>query len=85
MGATTVGIPVRLVLKTDKTRPDSFAATLNFSPVRGECSNHARAGSETRGGNHYGGKICQTIPARVIWVREDEFSNSTIAGLKFLP
>ena len=26
-----VGIPVRLVLKTDKTRPDSFAATLNFS------------------------------------------------------
>ena len=31
------------------------------------------------------GEFSQTIPARVIWVREDEFSNSTIAGLKFLP
>jgi hypothetical protein len=30
------------------------------------------------------GQFSQTIPARVVWVREDESSNSTIAGLKFL-
>jgi hypothetical protein len=77
-------IPVRLVVRTEKSKPDNFAVTLNTSlsgvSVRTTLALVPRQEVEIV----IKGQFCHTIPARVVWVRQDESSNSTIAGLKFL-
>ena len=79
-----VAIPVSLVLKADKFESDTSTATLNISlagvGVRTMLALVQRQGVAIV----IKGQFSQTIPARVIWVREDASSNSKIAGLKFL-
>ena len=77
-------IPVRLVLKSDKLKPDTFTATLDISlsgvSVRTTLALVPRQEVQIV----IKGQFTQTISARVVWVRGDKSSNSTIAGLKFL-
>lgn len=79
-----VAIPVSLVLKTDKSRSDTFTATTDVSlsglRVRTRVALVPRQGVAIV----IKGQFSQTLAARVVWVREDESNNSTIAGLKFL-
>ena len=79
-----VAIPVSLVLKADKLKSDTFTATIDVSlsgvGVRTTLALVPRQGVAIV----IKGQFSQTIPARVVWVREDESSNSKIAGLKFL-
>jgi hypothetical protein len=71
-------------LKADKLKSDTFTATIDVSlsgvGVRTTLALVPRQGVAIV----IKGQFSQTIPARVIWVREDASSNSTIAGLKFL-
>ncbi len=79
-----VSIPVSLVLKADKFESGTSTATINISlggvSVRTTLALVQRQGVAIV----LKGQFSQTIPARVVWVREDESSDSTIAGLKFL-
>jgi len=79
-----VAIPVSLVLKADKFEPHTSTATINISlagvGVRTTLALVQRQGVAIV----IKGQFSRTIPARVVWVREEESSNSTIAGLKFL-
>lgn len=79
-----VAIPVSLVLKADKFESGTSTATINISlggvSVRTTLALVQRQGVAIV----LKGQFSQTIPARVVWVREDESSDSTIAGLKFL-
>ena len=78
-----VAIPVCLVLKAEKLKSDTFAATIDVS-LSGVGVRTTLALVPTQGVEIViTGQFSQTIPARVVWVREDESSNSTIAGLKF--
>jgi hypothetical protein len=79
-----VAIPVSLVLKADRSRSDTFTATTDVSlsglRVRTRVALVPRQGVAIV----IKGQFSQTLAARVVWVREDESNNSTIAGLKFL-
>jgi hypothetical protein len=71
-------------LKANELKPDTTTATLNIS-LSGLSVRTILAlvpGQEVA--IVIEGQFSHTIPARVIWVREDESSGGTIAGLKFL-
>ena len=75
---------VTLALNADKLKSDTFAATLDVS-LSGVGARTTLALVPSQGvAIVITGPLSQTIPARVVWVRKDESSNSTIAGLKFL-
>lgn len=75
-------IPISLVLEADPSRADDSAITVDVS-VRG-------VGVRTKlalvRGDWVGvvgkGKYPRSIPALVVWVRKDESSHSTFAGLE---
>ena len=79
-----LAIPVSLLLKADKFESDTSTATINISlagvSVRTTLALVQRQGVAIV----IKGRFSQTIPARVVWVREDKSSNSKLAGLKFL-
>jgi hypothetical protein len=79
-----VTIPIGLVLKADHFKADDSAITIDIS-LRGA---RVRTKLALVPGEWVGvvpkGEFPQAIPTRVVWVREDESSNSTIAGLEFL-
>jgi hypothetical protein len=77
-------IPVRLVLKAENFKADDSAITVDVS-LRGM---KVRTNLALVPGEWVGvvpkGEFPQAIPARVVWVREDESSHWTFAGLEFL-
>ena len=76
-------IHVNLVLKADKPKSDTSTATTDVSlsglGVRTTLTLVPKQEVAIVMERHFS----RTIPARVVWVREDKSSNSTIAGLKF--
>lgn len=79
-----VAIPVCLVLNADKLELDTFTATMNIS-LSGVCIRTMLAlVPKQEVGIVIKGRFSQTVTARVVWAREQEFSKSTIAGLRFL-
>jgi hypothetical protein len=79
-----VVIPVNLVLKADNQKSDSYAATTDVSVSGMGVRTTLALVPRQEVTIVMEGEFCRTIPARVIWMREDKSSNSTIAGLKFL-
>ena len=79
-----VAIPVCLVLKADKLKSDTFTATIDVSLSGVGVRTTLALASKQEVAIVINGQFSQTIPARVVWVREDESRNSTMAGLKFL-
>ncbi|HXW12890.1 MAG TPA: PilZ domain-containing protein [Terriglobia bacterium] len=77
-------IPIRLVLKAENFKADDSATTVDVS-LRG-------AKVQTRlalvPGEWVGlvpkGEFPHAIPARVVWVKEDESNQGTLAGLEFI-
>ena len=80
-----VAIPICLALKADKLKSDTFTATIDISlsgvGIRTMLALVPKQEVEVV----FKGQFTQSIPARVVWVRQDESSNWMIAGLKFLP
>ena len=78
-------IPVGLVLKPEEFKADKSATALDIS-LRGM---GVRTGLALVPGEWVGvvatGEFPHAIPSRVVWVREDETSKWTFAGLEFLP
>ena len=75
-------IPISLVLEADPFKTDDLAITVEISPrgasvrtklalVRGEWVKVVA-----------NGEISHAVAAHVVWVREDESSHSTFAGLE---
>jgi c-di-GMP-binding flagellar brake protein YcgR len=79
-----VAIPVGLVLKSGELRSDITTATINFSLSGVGVLTKLALVPRQEVAIIIKGQFSQTIRARVVWVREDESSNSVIAGLKFL-
>lgn len=78
-----VAIRVRLVLEGDELDLDTFTATLNISLSGMGIRTMLALAPKQEVGIVIEGQFSQTIRARVVWTREEESSNSTIAGLKF--
>ncbi|MGD0227149.1 MAG: PilZ domain-containing protein [Terriglobia bacterium] len=79
-----VAIPVSLVLRADKLKLDTFTTTMNISLSGVGIRTMLALVPKQEVEIVIKGQFSQTIPARVVWAREEESSNSTIAGLKFL-
>ncbi len=77
-------IPISLVLKADKSKSDTFTATIDVSLSGVGVRTSLALVPRQEVVIVIKGQFTQTVPARVIWVREDESGNSKIAGLKFL-
>ena len=80
-----VDIPVGLVLKANESNSDTTTAALNIS-LSGVSVRTLHAlipGQEVA--IVIEGYLSRTIPARVVWARNDESRSWTVAGLKFLP
>lgn len=77
-------IPISLVLKPEEFKTDDTAMTVDVS-LRGM---KVRTKLALVPGEWIGvvpkGEFPHAIPARVVWVREDEVSRWTFAGLEFL-
>ena len=77
-------IPIRLVLKDKNSKADDAATTMDVS-LRGA---KVQTCLTLVPGEWVGvvpkGEFPQPIPARVVWVREDEAKHCTIAGLEFI-
>ena len=77
-------IPISLVLKAETFKTDNFATTVDIS-LRGM---RVRTSLTLVPGEWIGvvpkGEFPHAIPARVVWVREDESSHWIFAGLEFL-
>ncbi|MGO8790063.1 MAG: PilZ domain-containing protein [Terriglobia bacterium] len=77
-------IPISLVLKAERFKTDNFATTVDIS-LRGM---RVRTNLTLVPGEWIGvvpkGEFPHAIPARVVWVREDESSHWIFAGLEFL-
>ena len=77
-------IPISLVLKADHFKADDSAITVDIS-LRGA---RVRTKLALVPGEWVGfvakGEFPHAIPSRVVWVREDESSHWTFAGLEFL-
>jgi hypothetical protein len=77
-------IPISLVLKAEMFRSDDSATTVDVS-LRGM---RVRTKLTLVPGEWIGvvpkGEFPHAIPARVVWVREDESSHWIFAGLEFL-
>jgi hypothetical protein len=77
-------IPVNLILGSDELPSDTFTATLDISLSGIAVQTMLTLAPRQEVGVVFTGDFTQTLRARVIWVRRDESSNSTIAGLKYL-
>jgi hypothetical protein len=80
-----VAIPVSLVLKANDLKSDITTATINISLSGMSVLTKLALVPTQEVAIVIKGQFSQTIPARVVWVREDASSHWTIAGLKFLP
>ena len=80
----TVAVPVSIVRKANELTPDITAATMNISLSGVSILTQVALvpGQEVK--IVIKGQFSQTIPTRVVWVREDGSSRRTIAWLKFL-
>lgn len=79
-----VAIRVGLILKADKLTSDTFTATINVSLSGVGVRTTLALVPRQEVAIVINGQFSQIIPARVVWVRHDDSSNSRIAGLKFL-
>jgi hypothetical protein len=80
----TAAIPVSLVLEAENFRSDPSATTINVSLFGvGVRTKLALVPGEWVGIVPKG-EFPHAIPSRVAWVREDESSSWTVAGLSFL-
>ncbi len=80
-----VAMPISLVLKTNELKSDTTATTINIS-LSGVCVRTTLAlVPRQEVAIVITGQFSRTIPARAVWLRKDQSSNLTIAGLKFLP
>ncbi len=77
-------LPISLVLKADHFKADDSAIAVDIS-LRGAS---VRTKLALVPGEWVGvvpsGEFPHAIPTRVVWVREDEYSHWTFAGLEFL-
>jgi hypothetical protein len=77
-------IPISLVLKTDPFKADDSAIAVEIS-LHGA---RVRTKLALVPGEWLGvvpsGEFPHAIPTRVVWVREDEYSHWTLAGVEFL-
>jgi len=77
-------IPISLVLKADQFKADDSAITVDIS-LRGA---NVRTKLALVPGEWVGfipsWEFPHAIPTRVVWVREDEYSHWTLAGVEFL-
>ena len=76
-------IPIRLVLKADHFKADDSAITVDISLGARVQTKLALVPGEWVG-VVLSGEFPYAIPTRVVWVREDEHSHWTFAGLEFL-
>jgi hypothetical protein len=79
-----VAIPVSLVLKADELNLDASTVTINMSLSGVRVLTKLALVPRQEVKIVINGQFSRTIPARVVWVRQDESSSCTIAGLKFL-
>lgn len=77
-------IPVSLVLESDESQKDTFAATLDISMSGAAVTTMLDLVPGQEVAIVFNGEFSVDIRARVIWVRKNESTNSTTAGLKFL-
>jgi c-di-GMP-binding flagellar brake protein YcgR len=77
-------IPVSLVLEADKLKSDTFTTTIDISLSGVGVRTMLALVPRQEVAIVIKGQFSHTIRARVVWVQEDESSNSTVAGLKFL-
>jgi hypothetical protein len=76
-------VPISLVLEADPTHADDSAITVDIS-VRGACVRTNLALVRGEWVKVFGrGQYPRPIPALVAWVRRDESSHLTLAGLDF--
>jgi len=80
----TVGIPVSIILKANEVTSDFTTATLNISLSGVSVLTNLALVPKQLVEVVIEGQFSQTIPARVVWVRNAKSGNETIAGLKFL-
>ena len=77
-------IPIRLVLKAENFKADDSALAVDVSL----CGMKVRTNLALVPGEWVGvvpkGEFPHAIPARVVWMREDESNHWTFAGLEFL-
>jgi len=76
-------IPVGLVSKSDKKQSDMSSDTTDVSASGLAVRTKLGLVPKQEVTIVIKGPFSRTIPARVIWVREDKSSNSMIAGLKY--
>jgi c-di-GMP-binding flagellar brake protein YcgR len=76
--------PIRLVLDPARFKTDNSAVTVDISV----CGALVRTTLTPAPGDWVGvipkSDFPHAIPARVVWVREDEYSHWTFAGLEFI-
>ena len=77
-------IHVSLILNADKLRSDTFTATINISLSGMGIRTMLALVPKQDVAIVITGQFSRTIPARVVWVREDNSSNLMLVGLKFL-
>ena len=79
-----VAIPVGLVVKADQRKSDTFTDTINISLSGVGVRTTLALVPKQEVAIIIKGQFSHTVAARVAWVRQDAFSNSMLAGLKFL-
>ena len=79
-----VAIPASLVLKADKSGSEISTTIMNISLCGVAIRTKLTLVPEQEMGIVIKGQFSRAIPARVVWVRQDESSHGRIVGLKFL-
>ena len=80
----SVAMPIGLVLKADHFKPDDSAITVNISQHGASVRTKLALVPGQWVGFVAKGESPRAIPTRVVWVRRDESSDFTVAGLQFL-
>lgn len=79
-----VAIPASLILKTDKLASEISTTIMNISLCGAAVRTELALAPEQMMEITISGHFSRAIPARVVWVRQDESGYGMIAGLKFL-
>jgi hypothetical protein len=77
-------IPISLVSEANHLKTDDSAMTADISQHGAKVRTKLTLVTGERVGIVLKGGFPDAIPAHVVWVREDESSHSTLAGLEFL-
>ena len=77
-------IPISLVLEADPSKADDSAMTVDISQHGAKVRTKLALVTGERVGVVLKGGFPDAIPARVVWVREQESDHWTFAGLEFL-